>query len=307
MARIRTIKPEFFSHEVLASKSAHSRLLAIGLLTIADCEGRLRWVPMQVHAQVFPWEAPGEAFDSIEVLLGELIECDYVTHYEISGKRYVEINNFTKHQRISGKEAMYGSKLPPPPGKSSNSPGKQGEALQCFPEKHPGASPDALQRSGGARIGSRKKEVGTEEQRNRKEEAAAAAAPAKCPTVSEVREYVKESNLAGVDPEAFHDHYQANGWRQSNGQLIRDWKAACRNWDRRQTQFAAKGSSRAGPLKGQALVDSNQEVFRKFEERVKNGKLGELFPGPVATDSSLGPVSVGADVGSVPRRVGGPQ
>jgi len=31
MPRIRTIKPEFFSHEDLAAKSAHARLLAIGL------------------------------------------------------------------------------------------------------------------------------------------------------------------------------------------------------------------------------------------------------------------------------------
>jgi hypothetical protein len=115
MPRIRTIKPEFFSHEELASKSAHARLLAIGLLTLADCKGRLRWVPMQVHSQVFPWEASVK----IQVLLGELIECDYVVHYEHEGKQYVEICNFTKHQRLSGKEASFDSRLPSPDDKSS--------------------------------------------------------------------------------------------------------------------------------------------------------------------------------------------
>ena len=111
MARIRTIKPEFFSHELLASKSAQARLLAIGLLTLADCEGRLRWVPMQVHAQVFPWEASV----NIEVLLGELMDASYVVHYEAEGKRYVEVVNFKKHQRLSGKEAAYESRYPAPP------------------------------------------------------------------------------------------------------------------------------------------------------------------------------------------------
>ena len=111
MPRIRTIKPEFFSHEELASKSPHARLLAIGLLTLADCEGRLRWVPMQVHSQVFPWEATVK----IEELLGELLDVGYLFHYEVEGKRYVEIVNFTKHQRLSGKEAKYESRLPARP------------------------------------------------------------------------------------------------------------------------------------------------------------------------------------------------
>lgn len=115
MPRIRTIKPDFFSHETLAGKSAHARLLAIGLLTLADCKGRLRWVPMQVHSQVFPWEASVK----IQTLLCELIECDYVVHYEHDGKQYVEICNFTKHQRLSGKEASFDSRIPSPSEKGS--------------------------------------------------------------------------------------------------------------------------------------------------------------------------------------------
>ena len=151
MARIRTIKPEFFSHEILASKSAHARLLAIGLLTLADCKGRLRWVPMQVHSQVFPWEASVK----IEVLLGELIDASYVLHYEVSGKRYVEVVNFNKHQRLSGKESAYDSKLPPPPRKPNHSLDETGERNG----KHPGASPGSV----GNPLGT----GGTGEHRNR--------------------------------------------------------------------------------------------------------------------------------------------
>ena len=136
VARIRTIKPEFFSHEILASKSAHARLLAIGLLTLADCEGRVRWVPMQVHSQVFPWEASVK----IEVLLRELIDASYVIHYEVDGKRYVEIVNFKKHQRLSGKESAYESRLPSPPATDSKPNDFVGETRERN-GKHPDASP----------------------------------------------------------------------------------------------------------------------------------------------------------------------
>lgn len=160
MARIRTIKPEFFSHELLASKSAHARLLAIGLLTMADCEGRLRWVPMQVHAQVFPWEASVK----IQVLLGELIDCGYVVHYEVEGKQYLEIVNFKKHQRLSGKELGYESRLPGPPKeveKTNKNKGETGEAT--------GKHPDTSQGSSGNPLGTGEQgNIGTEEQREKK-------------------------------------------------------------------------------------------------------------------------------------------
>ena len=155
MPRIRTIKPEFFTHEELAGTSAHARLLAIGLLTLADCKGRLRWVPMLVHAQVFPWEATVK----IEVLLGELTGIAYCVHYEIDGKRYVEIVNFLKHQRLSGKEAGYESRLPEPPEMSGIAIRETGEGIG----KHAGASQGSARNPLGT---GEHRNLGTEEHRN---------------------------------------------------------------------------------------------------------------------------------------------
>lgn len=70
--------------------------------------------------------------------------------------------------------------------------------------------------------------------------ASAAAAPAQQkttkkqfvpPTVDEVREYCNEQGLT-VDAERFVDYYEANGWKVGN-QAMKDWKAAVRNWARR--------------------------------------------------------------------------
>lgn len=55
------------------------------------------------------------------------------------------------------------------------------------------------------------------------------------PTVEEVRRYVDEAMLM-VDPEAFVDFYSQSGWKLSNGNKMKDWKAACRNWHHRREE-----------------------------------------------------------------------
>lgn len=50
------------------------------------------------------------------------------------------------------------------------------------------------------------------------------------PTPEEVRAYCKEKGYTW-DPEAFLDFYQSKGWKVGS-QPMKDWKAACRNWER---------------------------------------------------------------------------
>jgi len=111
MARIRTVKPEFFAHEGMASCSPHARLLAIALLQIADRFGRLRWVPMQVHAHAFPYE-PGLDMDA---LAGELADVGYLALWQANGKTWAWVRNFQTHQVISGTETRNVIRTPEPP------------------------------------------------------------------------------------------------------------------------------------------------------------------------------------------------
>ncbi len=53
----------------------------------------------------------------------------------------------------------------------------------------------------------------------------------KKPTVGEIKAYCQERHNS-VNADQFHDHYAANGWVQSKGAAIRDWKAAVRTWER---------------------------------------------------------------------------
>lgn len=51
-------------------------------------------------------------------------------------------------------------------------------------------------------------------------------------SVEAVRAYCQERNN-GVDPEAFWDYYEANGWKQGGKAPIKDWKACVRTWERK--------------------------------------------------------------------------
>lgn len=58
------------------------------------------------------------------------------------------------------------------------------------------------------------------------------------PTIDEVKTYCHEGGYR-VDAEKFVDYYEANGWRAGRNPM-KDWKAAVRNWHRRENQQKEK-------------------------------------------------------------------
>lgn len=97
MARIRTIKPEFWQNETLAELPALTRLLAIGLLNYADDEGFFKATPALIRASIFPFD------DSANILgmLQELSSAGYIRLTDGSdGRSYGCIPTFLKHQRV---------------------------------------------------------------------------------------------------------------------------------------------------------------------------------------------------------------
>ena len=98
MARIRTIKPEFWQDEELSQCSTEARLLAIGLLNMADDEGYFKAHPALIRASVFP-------FDESLIIHGLLSELSNIEYIRLTvgsdGKSYGIVNNFTKHQKVN--------------------------------------------------------------------------------------------------------------------------------------------------------------------------------------------------------------
>jgi len=104
VARIRTIKPEFFTSEDIVSLSPLARLLYIAVWCEADKEGRLPWKPMTFKLRYFP----GDNCD-IQALCKELVDAGLVKLY---GKGLACIPQFAKHQHVNPRESA--SVLPPP-------------------------------------------------------------------------------------------------------------------------------------------------------------------------------------------------
>lgn len=100
MARIRTIKPEFFTSEDIVALPPLSRLLYIALWCEADREGRLEWKPKTFKLRYFPADDC-----DIAIMCEEIVGAGLVALYEVDGKTYAEIPTFKHHQVINNRES----------------------------------------------------------------------------------------------------------------------------------------------------------------------------------------------------------
>lgn len=105
MARIRTIKPDFWTDEKVVELSAFARLLFIGLWNFCDDEGRMVCSPKRIKMQIFPADAV-----DCSALLGEIRGASLIRMYVVDGVEYLQVCGFEKHQKIDKRSA---SKLPP--------------------------------------------------------------------------------------------------------------------------------------------------------------------------------------------------
>lgn len=112
MARIRTIKPEFFSSDDIVSMSPLARLFYVSLWCESDREGRMEWKPSTFKLRYLP----GDSCD-VNVLADELVAKGLIFIYTVSGKQYAEIPTFTEHQVINNRESQ--SAIPPRPTDAS--------------------------------------------------------------------------------------------------------------------------------------------------------------------------------------------
>jgi hypothetical protein len=101
MARIRTIKPEFWTDEKVMDMPALARLLFIGLWNFADDYGRMPYAPRTIKAQIFPEDSITP--DEMDRLLKLLSANGQIIIYSDEGKEYLAVTNWDKHQKIDNK------------------------------------------------------------------------------------------------------------------------------------------------------------------------------------------------------------
>ncbi len=163
MARIRTIKPEFFDDEEIGRLSDKAQIVFVGLWTEADREGRLEDRPERLKIRLRPYDTTCD----MNAVLEELAAARFIIRYEVDGRRLIQVRTFTKHQVINVREAR--SVIPAPAGHVA-APAEVAEHVQT-PDEHVHAQTDTCTHVGkgrgkGRELGKGTGKEGREEQEN---------------------------------------------------------------------------------------------------------------------------------------------
>ena len=198
MMRIRTIKPEFFTHEALFEAEKASklplRIAFAGLWCAADREGRFKWEARRLGVQILP-------YDNLDFsrVLDALLTRGFIVKYGDFGC----IPSFSKHQVINNRERP--SELPEAP-------------LQAEPDACPTREPRVNHATLTCVSGREGK--GREQGRE---------GTARADSLDEVEEFCQELGLPASDAEYLWNHWEENGWTR-NGRKIKDWRMTVRTW-----------------------------------------------------------------------------
>jgi hypothetical protein len=228
MARIRSIKPDFWDDEKIGQISRDARLLFIGLWNHADDEGRMRANSRYVKSKVFPYD------DDVQVdgLLAEIACLRMIVLYTVDGQDYLWISNFRKHQRIDRPQP---STLPPPPTvelDEESSPTDPPQFDEHSTNDRRIVPPSRARSLEGNGVDRRGVEVDME-------------ACADAPTIANWQpSWEQVENYFGVglgrpgEARKFFDYWQARSWISRRTQ-IRDYQAAARLWVAKADEMAA--------------------------------------------------------------------
>jgi hypothetical protein len=237
--RIRTIKPEFFTHEGLFEAERATklplRIAFVGLWCVADRSGRFRWEPRRLGVSVLPYDPT-----DFSRVLDALVTRGFIVKYAVDGVDYGCIPSFSRHQVINNREKE--SIIPEcPPIQDSDATGTREPRVE-----------DASKEEGK---GNGRDGKGTEEGKG--------ASKARG-TIEECVAFAVELKVPESDGEACFHKWEGNGWK--NGQsVIKDWRATMRSW------------KSAGYLPSQKHANSNHRTSADLDAR-KTGITTEHIP-----------------------------
>jgi len=96
MARIRSIKPDFWTDEKIVELSFETRLFFVGSWNFADDNGNLQRSAKKLKMQIFP----ADLIDC-EPLIQSLIDHGLFIEYSVNGDEYLHIKGFKDHQVVN--------------------------------------------------------------------------------------------------------------------------------------------------------------------------------------------------------------
>lgn len=228
--RIRTVKPEFFTHEGIYEAEIDSklplRLAFIGLWCACDREGRFKWEPRRLGVQILP-------YDDVDFsrVLDALVTRGFLVKYACQGSFFGVIPSFKRHQIVNNKESP--SSLPEPPAETPDSLANSPENDAC--PTRATRDDDACHKEGKGKEG------------KGMEQNTARFAP---PTRDQVLLEAAKCGLPEVEVDKFLAYYGSNGWRVGKSPM-RSWQHALSGWTARWRERTYEHSNNGGGRHGQ--------------------------------------------------------
>jgi hypothetical protein len=247
MARIRSIKPEFWSDEKLGPRSPLTRLVFLGLISQADDSGRLFDSVKTLDGLLFPYTD-----DSCSQALNELAALGRVLRYaDTSGRRLIQIVGWAVHQYVKNPSVYV---LPAPSAEDWSRVGGESE-----PPKWVVGSPIPI-------VGSDAPDGATSERKAKKRKA---ALPSDwLPNEGHHSQAKRDGLNVESEAEQFRDHHTAKG------SVMLDWNAAFRTWLRNAVKFQRKPFTQAS--EGIAVTPRQVEEWQAMRQAAKAHEASEL-------------------------------
>lgn len=256
MARIRSIKPEFWVSEQIAECSTNARLTFVGLWNFCDDQGVHPAKPKTLKAELYPMDDITAA--QVGEWVGELIATGLVREFEApeDGKRYWHVTGWDRHQKID--RPSY--KHPAPPSQNSTSPRRadspspQRASVDEDSSNDRRAPPPGVDRKGVDRKGVEGDSPKARVPANAKR--AKTSMPSDFGISDRVKSWATEKGFDRVDAhlESFKAKCAANGYTYA------DWDAAFMNAIRDDWAKLRSAGRSASPGGRQAALDCEEQI-----------------------------------------------
>ena len=99
MARKRQIDPDIWTSEQFINLSIEARLMFIGMISLADDEGRLKGNSLYLKTNLYP--ADNYTTDKIKKWRDEVINQLLTHYYQVNGQELLWLPNFRKYQYMT--------------------------------------------------------------------------------------------------------------------------------------------------------------------------------------------------------------
>lgn len=285
MARIRTIKPEFWSDATICELSIFTTLFYVGLWNFADDAGRGRARAKELNGLLFGGRDNIDV-SQVEEALQELADRGRILLYTADGMRLFQIVKWWQHQKIDKPTA---SRFPAPEGFSEPKSAPTGELSENSP-KPLRIVAEAYPTPSGTEDGRRKTEDGTGSRKledgNGTTEGGLGETVTPAASVPSVRSFGTSASSVQSVPEPAHPQppspppNRPPEWRLSEA----DIKSLCKDgWTRQQIEWGIEIGIECGTVPRNAKSVLHASILPDVREGARPERISKPPPPPPRT------------------------